>query len=50
MRMARFMQSLSSEIYAKLLIISKKRGIKVQELIRSVIIPDWLEKKEKEAS
>lgn len=50
MRMAKFMQSLSSEIYGKLLIISKKRGIKVQELIRSVIIPEWLEEKEKKAS
>ena len=45
--MPKFMQSLSKEIYEKLSKIAMKRGIKIQELIRSVIIPEWLEQKEK---
>jgi len=50
MGMPKFKQSLSVEIYDKLLAISKRRGIEVQELIRSVIIPEWLEDKEKGVS
>jgi len=45
MSMPKFMQTLSPEIYEKLLKIAKERGIKVQELIRSVIIPEWLKEK-----
>lgn len=40
--MPKFMQSLDQEIYDKLQQIANARGIKVQELIRAVIVPDWL--------
>ena len=42
----KFMQSLDQEILEKLSVIAKKRGITVQELIRAVIIPDWLKEQE----
>lgn len=48
MAMPKFMQSLSAEIYEKLEKIAKKRGIKIQELIRVIIIPEWLEQRERE--
>jgi hypothetical protein len=38
------MQSLDQEILDQLTVIAKQRGISVQELIRAIIIPDWLEK------
>ena len=38
----KFMQTLDQEIYEQLQNIANKRGIKVQELIRAVIIPEWL--------
>jgi predicted DNA-binding ribbon-helix-helix protein len=44
--MPKFMQTLDDEIYAKLTEIAKQRGISVQELIRAVIIPDWLREKQ----
>lgn len=47
MAMPKFMQSLSQETLDKLNEIAKKRGVKLQELIRVVIIPEWLETKEK---
>ena len=40
--MPKFMQTLDQEIYSRLQEIAKSRGITVQELIRAVIIPDWL--------
>jgi hypothetical protein len=40
------MQSLDQEILDKLTVMAKKRGITVQELIRAVIIPDWLKEEE----
>jgi predicted DNA-binding ribbon-helix-helix protein len=43
--MAKFMQSLDDEIYNKLQEIAKTRGITIQELIRAVIIPEWLNKR-----
>ena len=46
--MPKFMQSLNQEIYNRLRTIAKTRGITVQELIRAVIIPDWLKEKKKE--
>ena len=48
--MPKFMQTLDDEIYAKLAEIAKQRGISVQELIRAVIVPDWLKQHLKEAS
>jgi predicted DNA-binding ribbon-helix-helix protein len=40
--MHKFMQTLDDEIYRKLEHVAKQRGITVQELIRAVIIPDWM--------
>lgn len=39
----KFMLTLHDDIYAKLKDMADKRKIKVQELVRAVIIPDWLE-------
>jgi len=47
MAMPKFMQSLSQEMYEKLLKIAKRKGIKIQELIRVIVIPEWIEQKEK---
>jgi hypothetical protein len=41
--MPKFMQTLDDEIYRKLEQVAKQRGITVQELIRAVIIPDWMQ-------
>ena len=41
------MQTLEEEICNKLTTIAKERGITVQELIRAVIIPEWLQEIEK---
>ena len=38
------MQSLDPEIYAQLRRMAKDRGITMQELIRAVIVPDWMRK------
>jgi hypothetical protein len=38
------MQSLDPEIYAQLRKMAKDRGITMQELIRAVIVPDWMKK------
>jgi effector-binding domain-containing protein len=46
--MPKFMQTFDEEIYNKLTKLAEERGITVQELIRAVIIPDWLKEKEKE--
>lgn len=40
--MTKFMQTVDNEIFRKLTQIAKERGIIVQELIRAVIIPEWL--------
>jgi len=50
MSMPKFMQTLDDSVYRKLKEIAKQRGITIQELIRAVIIPEWLEKHEKESS
>jgi len=41
--MPKFMQTISTENFEKLKEIAKKKGIKVQELIRVVIVPEWIE-------
>jgi len=46
-KMPKFMQTLEQPIYDKLEKTAKDKGITVQELIRAVIIPDWLEKQQK---
>jgi len=43
--MPKFMQTLDDEIYNKLKEIAELRGISVQELIRAIIVPDWLKEK-----
>jgi hypothetical protein len=47
MTMPKFMQSVSKQTYEKLIAIARKKGIKIQELIRVIIIPEWLEEREK---
>lgn len=42
--MKKFLQTLDESIYSKLENLAKKKGITIQELLRAVIIPDWLEK------
>ncbi len=42
--MARFAQKLEDHIYAQLEAEAKERGILVRDLIRAVIVPEWLEK------
>lgn len=41
-----FIQTLDDEMYAKLKEIADKRKSEVQELIRAVIIPEWLKTQE----
>ena len=38
------MQSLDPQIYAQLRKMAKDRGITMQELIRAVIVPDWMKR------
>ncbi len=40
--MAKFMLSLRDENFQLLTLEAQQRGISVQELIRAVIIPDWV--------
>jgi hypothetical protein len=42
----KFMQSLDPQVYAELRKIARDRGITMQELIRAVIVPDWMKKDE----
>ncbi len=42
----KFMQTLSDSVYEELEKIAVKRGITMQELIRAVIIPEWVRKQE----
>ncbi len=42
----KFMQSLDHAVFAELTKIAKERGITMQELIRAVIVPDWMRKLE----
>jgi hypothetical protein len=46
----KFMQSLDPQVYAELRKIAKDRGITMQELIRAVIVPDWMRKDESAGS
>lgn len=39
---SKFMQSLGDSAYTKLRKIANERDITVQELIRAIVIPDWL--------
>jgi len=46
----KFMQSLDPQVYAELRKIAKDRGITMQELIRAVIVPDWMREDESTGS
>ena len=41
-RLPKFMQTLDGLIYRELEKIAKRRGITIQELIRAVIVPEWI--------
>ena len=41
--MPKFMQTLDERVHKRLEEMAQKRGITIQELIRAVIIPEWLE-------
>ena len=41
-RLPKFMQTLDDLIYRDLEKLAKKRGITIQELIRAVIVPEWV--------
>lgn len=45
--LSKFMQSLGDLAYNKLRKIADDRDITVQELIRAIVIPDWLKTSEK---
>jgi len=45
--LSKFMQSLGDSAYTKLRKIADDRDITVQELIRAIVIPDWLKIAEK---
>jgi len=40
--MPKFMQTLDDTIYKELEKLAKQRGISIQELIRAVIVPEWV--------
>jgi hypothetical protein len=40
--MPKFMQSLGTETYHRLLMEAKARDVTVQSLIRTIVVPDWL--------
>ena len=44
----KFMQVLDRGIFLKLKELAKSRGVTVQELIRVLVIPDWMRKSQEE--
>jgi hypothetical protein len=44
----KFMQVLDRGIFLKLKDLAKSRGVTVQELIRVLVIPDWMRKSQQE--
>ena len=38
----KFLQTLDTDIYNTLNIVAKENGIPVEELVRVVIVPDWM--------
>ncbi len=45
----KFMQVLDRGIFLKLKDLAKSRGVTVQELIRVLVIPDWMRKSQEES-
>jgi len=39
---SKLMQSLDSHVYVELSRLGREKGVSVQELIRALIIPDWI--------
>lgn len=46
----KFLQSIDDDYYYLLGKAAKTRGVTVQELVRAVIIPDWISKAKKNAN
>ncbi len=44
----KFMQVLDRQIFLKLKDLAKSRGVTVQELIRVLVIPDWMRKSQED--
>jgi len=44
----KFMQVLDRGIFLKLKALAKSRGVTVQELIRVLVIPDWMRKSQED--
>ena len=44
----KFMQVLDRSIFLKLKELAKSRGVTVQELIRVLVIPDWMRKSQED--
>jgi len=44
----KFMQVLDRRIFLKLKEVARSRGVTVQELIRVLVIPDWMRKSQEE--
>ena len=42
LQLPKFMQTLDDVIFRELEKVAKKRGISIQELIRAVIVPEWI--------
>ncbi len=40
--MTKFMQMIDPSVYSELEAVAEEKGISVQELIRAIIIPEWL--------
>ena len=40
------MQSLDPHVYVELSSLAKEKGVLVQELIRALIIPDWIRRQD----
>jgi len=40
--MAKYMQSLDSQVYIQLKRLARGRGISLQKLVRAVTIPEWM--------
>jgi len=45
--MYKYMQSLDGHVYSELKRLARERGISLQELVRAVIIPDWMRENKK---
>jgi hypothetical protein len=41
-RLTRFIQTLGDAVHKELTKVARQRGLSVQQLIRAVIIPEWL--------